>query len=224
MIRILIAHSSRLVCDSLRTALDKEEGVYIVGCATTAEDLYFLLPHGNVVLMGTELGKKSAFEILGDIRITKPEAKVLVMGLDSNPDLIVQYIESGAAGYVLQDESVNEMMEKLIAVNQEKALISPSVAAALMDRLSQLANLEAPLAFIKARHDLYSELTSREQEVLKLISQEMTNQEIADALFIECGTVKNHVHNILKKLEVSNRYEAASIYQLSQDRMLEPAL
>jgi len=62
MIRILLGHPSRLVCDSLRTALDNVDDVYVVGCATRAEELHFLLPHGNVVLMGTELEDASALD------------------------------------------------------------------------------------------------------------------------------------------------------------------
>ena len=82
MIRVLLAHPSRLICDSLRSALDHEADVYVVGCATTAEELYFLLPHGNVVLLGTHLEDATAFDILEEIRITHPQMKVLVIGVD----------------------------------------------------------------------------------------------------------------------------------------------
>ncbi|MBK7894156.1 MAG: response regulator transcription factor [Anaerolineaceae bacterium] len=214
MIRILLAHPSRLVSDSLRTALDGQDDVYVVGCATTAEELHFLLPHGNIVLLGAELDGTTAFDMLDEIRTTHPETKVLVMGVEEQPALIMRYVEAGAAGYILQDESVNDMVEKLQAAHEEKAIVSPSMAAAMMDRLTHLANLETPLAYIQARGTQLDELTNREEEVLTLINEGCTNQEIADQLIIECGTVKNHVHNILKKLDVSNRHEAASIYQV----------
>lgn len=219
MIRILLAHPSRLVCDSLRTALDGVEDVYVVGCATTAEELHFLLPHGNVVLLGSELKDSTAFEMLDDIRMTHPQMKVLILGVDDQPEKIVQFVEAGAAGYVLQNESVDHVVEKLHAAHEEKAIISPTVAAAMMERLSQLANLDMPTAFINARATQLEELTSREEEVLHLITQGCTNQEIAENLFIECGTVKNHVHNILKKLDVNNRHEAASLFEMQQPVM-----
>ena len=214
MTRIMLAHPSRLVCDSLRTALDNQKDVYVVGCATTAEELHFLLPHGDVVLLGTDLGDATALDILEDIRLTHPQKKVLVIGIEERPEIIIRYIEAGAAGYILQNETVEEMMCKLQAVKQEKAIISPTVAAALMDRLTRLANLETPIAFMQARASQLEVLTAREEEVLQLITAGCTNQEIADKLIIECGTVKNHVHNILKKLEVNNRHEAASIFQM----------
>lgn len=219
MIRILLAHPSRLVCDSLRAALDNEKDVYVVGCATTVEELHFLLPHGNVVLLGTELENNSAVDILDDIRMTHSQINVLVMGVDERPESILRYVEAGASGYILQNESVEEMVEKLQAAHEEKAIISPSIAAALMERVSCLANLESPLAFMEARESQLDELTSREEDVLQLINEGCTNQEIADRLFIECGTVKNHVHNILKKLDVNNRHEAASLFTMQQPQM-----
>lgn len=216
MIRILLGHPSRLVCDSLRTTLDNIEDVYVVGCATTAEELYFLLPHSNVVLLGSELEDTTALDLLAEIRMTHPQIKVLVLGLNDNPNAIIRYIEAGAAGYILQDESVVEMVQKLQAAHEEKAIVSPSVAAAMMDRLTHLASLDTPAAYLEARETQLTDLTPREEEVLALINEGCTNQEIADQLFIECGTVKNHVHKILKKLDVNNRHEAAYVLQSNQ--------
>jgi DNA-binding NarL/FixJ family response regulator len=80
--------------------------------------------------------------------------------------------------------------------------------------MTHLAHLETPLAFVEARGTLFNELMLREQEVLDQMTRGCTKLEIAAELVIECGTVKNHVHNILQKLEVSNRHEAARVYQL----------
>ncbi len=219
MVRVLIAHSSRLVCDSLRSALDKVEDVYTVGCANSLEELHFLLPHSTVVLLGTEMKGVTAFDLLDEIRITHPEMKVMVLGVSDVAEDIIRYIEAGAAGYILQDESVEDMVEKLEAVSDEKAIVSPEMAAVMMERLSHLANMDMPLAYKKARGNQLDELTPREEEVVELISEGCTNQEIADRLIIECGTVKNHVHNILKKLEVSSRHEAASLFKMQTPGM-----
>jgi DNA-binding NarL/FixJ family response regulator len=128
----------------------------------------------------------------------------------------LKYVEAGAAGYILQDESVETMVHKLQAAKEEKALVSPSVAAIMMERLTHLANLDLPLNYMESRDSLIDELTTREEEVLGLVAEGCTNKEIANELVIECGTVKNHVHSILKKLEVNSRYEAASIFQTQQ--------
>jgi DNA-binding NarL/FixJ family response regulator len=217
MVRIMIANNSRLACDYIRTALDHEDGFYVVGCATTLEELQFLLPFGNMVLLSPELSDGCAFEVLEEIRATHPDVKVIVMGIEDRSESVLRYIEAGAAGYVLHNDSIEDMVAKLRAASEEKAIMSPSVVALLVDRLAQLANQDASLAQAEAKAGQLCELTEREQEVLDLISLGYTNQQIAEELVIVCGTVKNHVHNILKKLEVRNRDEAASIYRIQAD-------
>jgi two-component system nitrate/nitrite response regulator NarL len=216
MIRVLLAHSSRLVCDSLRSALDVIDDVYVVGGATTREELQFLLPHADVVILGTELRGAGTFDAIQEINQVHDDTQVLVMGLDEDPALIIKYVEAGASGYILQNESVDDMVDKLEAAREEKAIISPSIAAAMMQRLAHLAATETPVAFMESRQSQLNELTSREEEVLFLISEGCTNQEIADRLVIEYGTVKNHVHNILSKLDVRSRHEAASLFEMQR--------
>jgi len=216
MIRILLAHPSRLVCDSLRTMLEEDEDILVAGSATKAEELHFLLPHGNFILLGTELKDANAFDLLEQIREQQPAPKVLVMGVRERPQTIVRYIEAGAAGYVLQNETAEALIKKLKAAYADKAIVSPKVAAALMERLTQLAKLDMPISYIKSKETRLDELTARENEVIDLIAEGNSNQEIANELVIQCGTVKNHVHNILKKLDVNNRHEAASIFQIHQ--------
>ena len=214
MIRILIAHNSRLVSDSLRNVLDKQPDVSVVGCAATEEELSFLLPHANVALVGAKLGNGDIFELLRNIRLTHPDVKVIVIGVDGRPETILRHIEAGANGCVAQNESLKKMVKKVIATRENKALVSPVVAALMMERIAQLSHqqtLNTPLF----KQELLEELTPRECEVLDLIGEGYTNKAIANELFIECGTVKNHVHNILSKLEASNRHEAAEIYQAS---------
>lgn len=220
MVRIVIANNSRLACDYIRTALDQEDGFYVVGCATTSEELQFLLPFGNMVLLSPELSDGCAFSVLEQIRATHPQMKVLVMGIEDRVDTILRYVEAGASGYVLHNDSVEDMVEKLKAAGESKALVSPAIAAMIMERLSQLANQDASLAQAEAKAGQLNELTEREQEVLDLISLGYTNQQIAEELVIVCGTVKNHVHNILKKLEARNREEAASIYRIHAEAEL----
>ncbi len=216
MIRVLIADSTRFLCDSLCAALKEKENIFIVGCATTSEELKFLLRHADVVLLGTSLEDACAFEVMDDIRVTHPDVKVIITGVTDEPETILRYIEAGTVGYVLRQESVDEMVHKLNAVNEEKALVSPTMAALMMERLAQLSTLRSLALLTQTKVNQLHTLTSRELEILDLISGGCTNQEIASQLFIECGTVKNHVHNILKKLEANNRQEAASVYQMHQ--------
>ncbi|MCB8987804.1 MAG: response regulator transcription factor [Ardenticatenaceae bacterium] len=196
--------------------MDREEDVYVVGCATSAEELRFLLPHGNVVLLGLEFDDATTLDILPEIHLTYPDIKAIILGVNDSLPSILPYIEAGACGYILQEESTDKMVEKLVAAHEDRAIISPAVAAALMERISELASQEMSASVAGARETQFGELTSRQQEVLELITKGYTNRDIATELVIECGTVKNHVHNILKKLEVSSRQEAATVFRRQQ--------
>jgi DNA-binding NarL/FixJ family response regulator len=214
MIRVLIADNSRLVCDSLRSLLNGGECFYVVGCATTAEEVDFSASHCNVVLLGARLEDVDALTVLESLRVKHPTVKVIVMGIGSEPETILRYVEAGAVGYVMHNESTEDMMRKLHAIREEKALVSPQMAALMMERLAQLANFGAISTFRETKVGQLDELTPRERQILDLIGDGLTNQEIANRLYIECGTVKNHVHSILQKLEISNRHEAASVYRI----------
>lgn len=217
MIRILIAHPSRLISDSLRNLLDKEHNVCVIGCALNVEELNFLLPHANVALIGAELDNKgNIFDTLHDIHLTHPHIKILMLGVDENPQNILRYIEAGAVGWIAQDESLEGVVNKVVAAREEKAYVSPTVAALMMERIAQLSRHQLHMASFQGRHELVGELTSRECEILDLIGDGCTNKDIAAKLIIECGTVKNHVHNILKKLETTNRHDAVTLYRSSK--------
>ena len=116
-------------------------------------------------------------------------------------------MEAGATGYVLKDHSLEDLIETVRAAQDGKVFVSPQIAAALMKRLSDLAQM-----FSEVENNVTNttNLTARELEVLELIGKGFTNQQIAENLVVEIGTVKNHVHSILEKLNVKTRDEAAA--------------
>jgi DNA-binding NarL/FixJ family response regulator len=127
----------------------------------------------------------------------------------------MQYVEAGASGYVLKDDTVAERLRHIRAAHAGKARVSPEIAAALMSRVAELAQLVKESSI---NADL-GDLTPRELEVLTLFGQDLTNQEIAERLVIELGTVKNHVHSILQKLNVASRHEAIGYLVLVEDQV-----
>lgn len=214
MIHVLLVDNSRFVGDSMSRVLDQEDNVHIVGCATTAEEVEFLMPHCNVALVSTSLGPETTLEFVRRIRELRPAVKIIVTGVNDEADSILSYVEAGAVGYILQDESAKDLVRKVQLTHDDKALVSPHVAARMMYRLAQLSKRQEAYMISDSVLSTLRDLTPREREVLDLVSQGYTNQEIADALVIQCGTVKNHVHNILKKLELTNRNEAATAYAM----------
>jgi DNA-binding NarL/FixJ family response regulator len=215
MIGVLIVNTSRLICSVIATALKDEPDIHVVGVVTSVDEALNLIRTSNydVVLASTNLPHNGAFELLRAVK-ANTSIKVLVMGLSELEEVILRYIEAGAAGYVLREDSVDDLLKNIRAAHGGEALVSPEITAALMARIAQLAELRPPKEY---ETEEFTDITPREREVLDLIGEGLSNQEIANRLVIELGTVKNHVHSILQKLDVSSRQDAAMYWDAIQD-------
>lgn len=209
MIRVFLVHEIKLMCNIVSAALEDEADIRVVGTATTVEEAFRKIApiEVDVVLASTRLPEDGAIRLTRSMVEESGEVQVLALGVSDSKEKVLQYIEAGAVGYVLKNDSLDDLLAAIRAANKGKALVSPKIAAALIERVSELARM-----FSDINPDMADSvsLTEREMEVLELIAQDLTNHEIAESLVIEVGTVKNHVHNILKKLNVSNREEAAT--------------
>lgn len=206
MIRVLIVNQIRLMCDIVATALEDEPDIDVIGCCT-APDVAANIDACDVMLVSAGLPSNGALELIRNVANEGAAAKVVVFGLPELEPVVVRYIEAGAAGYVPPGASLDELLDNVRAAYGGRALISPEVAAALMSRITELASPRRQPTMMASTP---VELTPRQLEVLQLIRQGLTNRDIADELVIEVGTVKNHVHRILAKLNADNRHEAAA--------------
>jgi len=210
LIKVLLVMEVPLIGDLFASVIDEEADIEVVGCVISLKDaLEFIQTRDvQIVLVSASLPSQGALEITRTIIARGPCPKVLVLGLsEENQNETVRFIEAGACGYILKDSSVHELVEAIRLAHKGEARISGKIAAAMMERLFYLARM---FAAVEHKIDSNVQLTSRECEVLQFIGQGLTNQEIATRLVVEVGTVKNHVHSILEKLNVSNREEAAS--------------
>jgi DNA-binding NarL/FixJ family response regulator len=156
----------------------------------------------EIVLLN--MGTRDNRTLLRMVRYTCPEAKVIVVGISEDDESeIVACAEAGAAGYHLRAESLDDLLMLTSRVANGESLCSPKVSAILLRRLSTLAAQRRPEV-----KELV--LTTREIQILRLLESGLSNQEIADHLYIAVHTVKNHVHSVLSKLGVSTRAEAAA--------------
>jgi DNA-binding NarL/FixJ family response regulator len=208
-IKVLLVNEIRLMSNVIASALEDEADIDIIGCATTVEEALQIIQKNevDVALVSTQLPNQGAIKLTQSIIEIKPTTKVLALGLTENRERVLRYVEAGAIGYILKDDSLDDLIDTIRAAESGEAYVSPEIAAALMERLTEFAHLFADVEHSVANS---SGLTPRETEVLDLIGQGLTNQEIAEQLFIEVGTVKNHVHSILDKLNVNTRGEAAA--------------
>lgn len=207
--KVLIVIESRFMGDIFTEVLEEEPDITVVGCASSREQALKIIRENDVdvALVSIQLSNESALELTSTLVDSAPSIKVLVLGLTDNKHHVLKYVEAGAAGYILQDSSVADLVEAVRLAQRGEAQISTKVAAAIFERLSKMTK-------VFSRVDTFvledNRLTQRELEVLGFISQGLSNQEIASHLVVEVGTVKNHVHSIIKKLNVSNREEAAT--------------
>jgi DNA-binding NarL/FixJ family response regulator len=207
--KVLIVIESRFMGDIFTEVLEEEPGITVVGCTSSMEQALKVIREKevDVALISIQLSNESALELTRTIMDVAPTVKVLVLGLTDNKHHVLKFVEAGAAGYILQDSSVSDLIEAVRLAQKGQAQVSTKIAAAILERLSKMTK-------VFSRVDTFiledNRLTQRELEVLGFISQGFTNQEIASHLVVEIGTVKNHVHSIIKKLNVNNREEAAT--------------
>ncbi len=215
MIRLLIVHEVRLVADLTASVLCLESDLDVVASVYTADAALALLKKTtfDLILLSVTLPNNGAAMLTHTVAKMDRSIKILITGTVEAKAVILRWLEAGAIGYVHVAESVATLVQRIRSAAQGDCIISPLMAAALLTRVSELKQQIFELNGWQALNsdNLYSELTVRECEVLDLIEQRYSNQGIGNALYIELGTVKNHVHNIMHKLGVRNRQQAATV-------------
>jgi len=203
-IRVLIADDQALMREGLQTLLELSPGIRVVGQAANGEEAVALARklQPDVVLMDVRMPVMDGVEATRRIRRELPDTQVIILSTFDDDEYIFEGLAAGAMGYLLKDVSSDELAEAIRTVHQGQALLSPGIASKVVTEFSRLAARREPAA------PLYEELTPREMEVLRLLAARASNRQIAEALCITEGTVKNHVSNILGKLGVSNRAQA----------------
>lgn len=200
-IRVLIADDHGIVREGLRTLVGSSPDMEVVGeaadGATAVQVAFSTSP--DVILMDLVMPEMDGIDAIQTIKAKNPEVNILVLTSFSGDDMVFPAIKSGAAGYLLKDAPPSGILEAIRAVCRGESSLHPSIAVKLVRELREPPDLP-PTS---------NPLTEREVEVLKLVAQGMSNQEIADHLFISEGTVGTHMRNILGKLHLANRTQAA---------------
>jgi DNA-binding NarL/FixJ family response regulator len=201
-IRIFIADDNRLLREGLTSMLAELDDVTITGSASSGnkalEQIKQVLP--DVALIDIGMPDKDGLDVTQILHKDFPAVKVIILGMPDLTDEIMACIEAGAAGYVLKEASFEYLIESIRSVQRGESFCSPRMAASLFSRIAELAGELIPESSVK--------LTPREVQIINKIADGLSNKEIADQLYIEAQTVKNHVHNILDKLQLHNRLEA----------------
>jgi DNA-binding NarL/FixJ family response regulator len=202
--RVLLVDDHEIYRAGLRGLLE-EAGIDIVGEAANGEKALALVEekHPSVVIMDLNMPGMGGIEATRQITTIAPLARVIMLTVSSAAPDITDAVLAGACGYLLKSATTQEIVSGIAAAGRGDALLSPSVAAKLLERVR-----EAPVRPV-VPDPASASLTDRELEVLRLLSSGMDNAEIGRTLFISPSTVKNHISSILLKLQIENRIQAA---------------
>ncbi|WP_025690044.1 response regulator [Paenibacillus zanthoxyli] len=201
-IKVLLVDDHEMVRIGLAAVLGTEEGIEVVGEAGSGEEGIRLAQEykPDVVLMDLVMEGMDGIETTRQVMRLYPECKVIVLTSYLDDEKMYPVIEAGAFSYLLKTSRASEVADAIRAAARGQSVLVSEVASKMMNRFRSNARIEAPA---------HSELTDREMEVLKLLAQGKSNQDIADQLIIGIKTVKFHVTNILAKLGVEDRTQAA---------------
>jgi DNA-binding NarL/FixJ family response regulator len=202
-IRVAVVDDQELFRRGLTMLLGVEDDIEVVGEAGdgVAGTELAISAAPDVILMDVRMPKRSGIEACVAIKEAAPTARIIMLTVSDEEADLYEAVKNGASGYLLKDSSIDEVAQAIRVVSDGQSLISPSMAIKLLDEFKQMSRAD--------RHQVPTpRLTERELEVLKLVAQGLNNREIAKRLFISENTVKNHVRNILEKLQLHSRMEA----------------
>jgi DNA-binding NarL/FixJ family response regulator len=221
-IRVLIVDDQQLMREGLASLLKIQDGLQIVGIAANGQEAVeqAMSERPDVILMDVRMPVLDGVTATGQIHRQLPNCKILMLTTFNDDAYVLEALQLGASGYLLKDLPARDLAQSIQAVHRGIYQLDPSVADRLTALLSRSQETRedsqsegmasAPVAGVSVSNPFgLAELSERELEVLRLIAKGATNREIAEALVISEGTVKNHISNILGRLNVRDRTQAA---------------
>jgi len=203
-IRIVIADDHPMYRDGVAHTLSSQPNIEIVGEGDNAQHAVqlaqLLMP--DIIMLDISM-PGSGIEAAGVIAKTCPVVKIVMLTVSEREDDVMRSLNAGASGYILKGIGGDDLIEIILGVNRGESYVSPGLAARMLSESKQKPHEEASI------HDVFPELTAREEQVLENISRGLSNKEIGSELAITEKTVKHYVTNVLQKLQVRNRVEAA---------------
>ncbi|PYG86871.1 LuxR family two component transcriptional regulator [Ruminiclostridium sufflavum DSM 19573] len=203
-IRVMIADDHAMVRQGLKTIIELEDDIEVISQAANGEQAVFLArsEKPDVLLMDINMPVLNGLQAIKILKEENSNCKIIVLTLHQDREYLIKTIQLGCEGYVLKDAESSVLIEAIRNVYNDQTYIQPNMSGELVKELNRITLIEQDSSITK-------NLTNREIEVLKLIADGMINKEIAKTLYISEKTVKNHISNIFKKLDVNDRTQAA---------------
>jgi DNA-binding NarL/FixJ family response regulator len=215
-IRVLVVDDHALFRRGLQMVLQAEDDIVVVGEASDGAEAVDQASQTtpDVVLMDVRMPRRGGIDACTAIKDTVPSAKIIMLTISDEEADLYEAIKAGASGYLLKEISIEEVATAIRQVHDGQSLISPSMATKLLTEFASMIKKTDTRQQVPTPR-----LTDREMEVLKLVAKGLANRDIARQLFISENTVKNHVRNILEKLQLHSRMEAV-VYAV-REKLLE---
>jgi len=211
--KILVVDDQRLMREGLATILELEPDMEVVGTAADGRDAYAKVMEWrpDAVLMDIRMPVMDGVEASALILKHYPETKILILTTFDDEELILRALEQGVHGYLLKDMPSEAIVSAIHAVCNGGTVFQPEITSMLLKGLNKgTAGSAMPIpAFLKDEEEGFASLTEREKNVLAFLAEGLNNKEIADALYITEGTVKNHLSSVMAKLGLRDRTQAA---------------
>ena len=212
-VRVFLLDDHEVVRRGLRDLLEAEEDIDVVGEAGTAAEAYRRIPatSPNVAILDVRLPDGNGVEVCREIRAQHPDVACLMLTSYADDEALFSAIMAGAAGYVLKQVRGIDLVDGVRRVARGESLLDPSLTARVLERLRE-----------PAEPDELAALTEQERRILDLIADGLTNRQIGERLFLAEKTVKNYMSNLLAKLGMSRRAEAAAYAARLSERRRRP--
>jgi len=216
MIRLIIFSDIRIYCDGLSRILSNQDPIEVVDAHNSLDDAVLKVEHSMPQIILLDMNMQNSCGFARQVRQLFPELKIVAIAVPENEQNIIECAEAGISGYVAREATLSELIDTVISADKGEFCCPPQIAAAVFNKVQNMSRKAAdnylPIPDSRSGTALH-ELTRRERQILGLMSDGLSNKEIARALAIEVSTVKNHVHNILVKLEVHSRTQAVALFQ-----------
>ncbi len=215
MISVIIFSDIRIYCEGLSDVLSNIESIEVVGSESHFRDAIdkIVLVNPNVILL--DMTMEGSCQIAQKIIQSSPQTRIVALAAPVDKEKVLRCAEIGISGYVAREASLNELIEALKAAAKGEYCYPPKFATHIFNQfreVSKSSQQHHQSSGSTEIEDLAIDLTGREKQITRLLSEGLSNKQIARLLSIEVSTVKNHVHNILVKLHVKNRAQVASIF------------
>jgi len=212
-VQVFILAENRLLREALTRILSKKSDIRVVGASAFSPEVVAQISGAgpDVLLSDSAAVALSDLRLVSEVRAAIPGLKVVMIGMEADPETFLRAVRDGIVGFVLKDASAMEVAAAVRSVANHEAVCPPSLCMALFERVASQNQNAHPASFV-IRHNMG--LTRREQQLVQMISHGLTNKEIASQLNLSEQTVKNHIHRMLRKLGAADRLGAVELCRM----------